>query len=523
MSYFKPHLRRNFWVFSPSELLTSLLILVFYLLSLGAFFSEAPGSASALLQSSINALIWLVWIYFVSIRRPPPFGGWGLFRGLAPYLGLALCYSLMKPLIPVLHPQLYDKDLHQLNTQLMGKGFSFWQNGLVGHPVWTDFLCFCYLSLFVWLFSLLIYHSYLRRALYQRFMLGLTLVYTGGFIGYLLFPALGPRFAYPSDWTWLHGGVIYSLTQNVVINLGARFDVFPSLHGAISAYLLFWQIGHDRRGLVWGLPLAVGIWCSTLLLGFHYLPDLLSGWLLALVSALLAPQLEIIAGVFRRSLQPPRVWLLTLTEGHGDVYGKLAGRLSELLPLGAETSPGFICGNVPRNRGEEPVRQALKDIGNGPFWLRPSENSGSKRNTLMSLKPLSTEQVVRTVFNSVNPDQFFIVQKALKVSALGVCRAYPQKRWTLSEVDIRVTSVSQRAELTLKITPETGLIQSLIEAPWKYFPKEFPLKGFELFDVVKLTRNLANRWHHPSEVEWVLSEGKVYVLDGRIVREGKQN
>jgi hypothetical protein len=115
------------------------------------------------------------------------------------------------------------------------------------------------------------------------------------------------------------------------------------------------------------------------------------------------------------------------------------------------------------------------------------------------------------------------VQKALKVSALGVCRAYPQKGWTLSEVDIRVTSVSKGAELTLKITPETALIESLIEAPWKYFPKEFPLKGFELFDVVKLTRNLANQWGHPSEVEWVLSEGKVYVLDGRVVHENRRN
>ncbi len=158
MSYFTPHFRRNLWVFSPSELLISLLILVFYFLSMGAFFAEEPGAAGALIQSSLNTLLWLVWMYFVSVRRPPPFGWWGLVRGLAPYLGLALCYSLMKPLVPVLHPQLYDKDLHQLNLQLMGKGISFWQGKLLGHPQWTDFFCACYLAIFVWLFSLLIYH-----------------------------------------------------------------------------------------------------------------------------------------------------------------------------------------------------------------------------------------------------------------------------------------------------------------------------------------------------------------------------
>ncbi len=518
MSYFTPHFRKNFWVFSPSELLTSLLILIFYFLSMGAFFAEAPGASAALLQSSFNTLLWLVWMYFVSVRRPPPFGTWGLVRGLAPYLGLALCYSLMKPLVPVLHPQLYDKDLHRLNTQLMGKGTSFWQNGLVGHPQWTDFFCFCYLGLFVWLFGLLIYHSWLRRALYQRFMLGLSLVYTGGFIGYVLFPAIGPRFAYPSEWTWLQGGAIFHFTQDVVMNMGARFDVFPSLHGAISTYLLLWQVRHDRQSLLWGLPLAIGIWCSTLLLGFHYLPDLISGWVLALVSAFLGPQLEIAAGAFRRSLHPPRIWLLNLTEGYEEVHGKLASRFSVLLPLGAETSPGLVCGGVPRNRGEEALRQALRDIGNGPFWLRPSDAPGSYSG-LMALKPLSLEQVVRMVFTAVSPKKFFIVQKALKVTALGICRAYPQKGFYLSDVDIRMTSVATGGEMYLKISPEKGLLNGLLDAPWKYFPKEFPLRGFELFETVQLTRRLATQLGQYAEVEWILSEGKVYVLDGRPVRD----
>ncbi len=512
---------KNFWVLSPSELLTSVLFLVFFLLALGACFSECPGSMAVLIQSSVDCLIWLGWIYFVAYRRPPPFGAWGLTRGLAPWGGLVLCYSLMKPLIPVLHPQLYDATLRSLNTQLMGKGVSIWQQALMDHPSWTDFFSICYLSLFAWLFSLLVYHSYVRRALYQRFMLGLVLVYIGGFVGYLIYPAVGPRFAYPQEWTWLHGGSIFYWAEVVVVNLGARFDVFPSLHGALSAYLLFWQATHDRRGLIWGLPLTLCIWLSTLLLGFHYFPDLISGGLLALVCAWLGPRLEILTGVFRRSLNPPRVWLLNLTEGYGDVYGKLARRLSEILPLGAETSPGLVCGAIPRNRGEEPLRQALTDMGNGPFWLRPSENSASKRNTLMSLKPLSLEQVVRTVFTASGTKRYFIVQKALKVSAIGVCRTFPAKGFHLTDVEIRVTSLTGGGELIFKITPVQGLMKGLLDAPWIYFPKDFPLKGFELFDVVKLTRHLASRWRQFSEVEWVLSEGKVFVLDGRVVRDEK--
>ncbi|HJT23823.1 MAG TPA: phosphatase PAP2 family protein [bacterium] len=511
--------RKNLWILSPSEVLTSALLVIFFLLTLGACFTERPGWEAAFWQALLSCALWAAWLYFVvAIRRPPPIGLWGLARGLAPWGGLVLCYGLMKPLVPVLHPQLYDAQLRGLDLKLMGRGPSFAQQFLMGRPHLTDFFSVCYLALFVWLLAILAYHSTLRRALYQRFMLGLILVYIGGFLGYLVYPAIGPRFAYPDEWTWLQGGTLFQDAEYIIVKLGSRFDVFPSLHGAISGYLLFWQAAHDRRSLVWGLPLTVGIWLSTLFLGFHYLPDLISGGLLAGISAWMAPQLEVLMGAYRRSLHPPRIWLLSLTEGHGDYYGKLAGRLSELIPLGGETAPGFICGGVPKNRGEEAVRRALSDLGEGPYWLRPSDVSGSKKNTLQSLKPLSLEQVVRTVFTPPTK-RFFIAQKALKVSAVGVCRSFPSQGFKLMDVEIRMTSLPRGDEMILRLTPNRNLFMGWLETPWNYFPPSFPLKGFELFDVVKLTRKLAVRWKKFTEVEWILSGGKVYVLDGRPVQE----
>jgi len=508
--------RKNLWVFSPSELLTSLLTGIFFLLSLGALFAERPGSSHAFFHAAGVVLVWMGWMYFVAVRRPPPFGWLGLLRGLGPWLGLVLCYGLMKPLVPVLHPLLYDESLRQVDSHLWGKGPSAWQGSLLGHPHATDLFCVFFLSLFAWLVGILVYHSWLRRALYQRFMLGLILVYIGGFLGYLLYPAVGPRFAYPEEWTWLTGGWIFRAAESLIASLGARFDVFPSLHGAISAYLLFWQMVHDRRALAWGLPLTLGIWASTLVLGFHYFPDLLSGWILAAVSAWMAPRLESLAGAYRRSLRPPRVWLLNLTEGHGDHYGKLAGRLSQLLPLGAETSPGLVCGGEPRNRAEEPLRQALSDIGPGPFWLRPSDASGSKRDTLLSLRPLSLEQVIRPIFNSSR--RFYIVQRALKVSAVGVCRCFPPRGFRLPDVEIRLNTLPKGQELVLRLAPNKSLFKGWLDTPWNYFPPAFPLRGYELFEVAKVTRRLAALWGGFTEVEWVLSEGRVYVLDGRPVK-----
>jgi hypothetical protein len=306
-------LRKNLWAFSPCEFLISALFGVFYLLALGAFFAERPGASAVLLQASFNVLLWTTWMFWIAIRRPPPFGGWSLVRGVSPWLGLVLCYGLMKPMVPVLHPKLFDADLRSLDLSLLGKGPSFWERGLFGHPHLTDLFSLCYLGLFAWLVGLILYHSWLRRALYQRFMLGLILVYVGGFLGYILFPAIGPRFAYPQDWAWLQGGWIFRTAEGWIDRMGSRFDVFPSLHGALSGYLVAWQFRHDRRSMVWGLPLALAIWLSTLFLGFHYFPDLISGGLLALSSAWAAPRFEGLARVYRHSLHPPLVWLMDLT------------------------------------------------------------------------------------------------------------------------------------------------------------------------------------------------------------------
>jgi hypothetical protein len=90
----------------------------------------------------------------------------------------------------------------------------------------------------------------------------------------------------------------------------------------------------------------------------------------------------------------------------------------------------------------------------------------------------------------------------------------------LTDVEIKVTSLPIGDVLILRLTPQRNLFKGFLETPWNYFPSSFPLRGFELFDVVQLTRKLAARWRRFTEVEWILSGGKVYVLDGRPVRDG---
>ena len=506
-------LRRNLWALNAAECVTLVFFLFFLLLSLAALLTRQPGALTPLVKSLVQALFWAAYLALVANRLPPPWGAWGFIRSLMPYLALSLQYDLMGSLVPVVHRSTHDAALLSLDAASGSRGAAFWR---ALQTSWTgDFFSLFYLSLFVWLFALMVFLARARRPLYPRFLTGLILVYSAGFLGYLLFPAIGPRYAYASDWAWLSGGPVKRFCDSVVALLGARFDVFPSLHAALSSYLCFWQARHDRRSLAWALPLALAIQVSCLALGFHYLPDLLSGVLVAGASAWAAPRLEAFFARLRDALSPPLLWLEELSEGEGERFGRLAGRLSLMKPVGGRLADGFLWTGEVRTHVSDVLKSALSDLGEGPYWLRPSDGSGLQRGTLTGLKPMDAEKVEKALLHDAKRRPF-VVQQALKVTALGLTRCLPPQWRRPGGVELRMTSLPV-GRVTLHRL-ETSPIAGVFEVPWDYYPVDFPVRGWELFDVAQLTRHLARKWGEFTEVEWVLSEGRVYVLDGRPVK-----
>jgi membrane-associated phospholipid phosphatase len=78
-------------------------------------------------------------------------------------------------------------------------------------------------------------------------------------------------------------GWFTTFNQRIVDANSNRVDVFPSLHVAASAFMLFF----DRRFARWRyrvyLPAAIALWISTVYLRFHYGVDVLAGALVALI------------------------------------------------------------------------------------------------------------------------------------------------------------------------------------------------------------------------------------------------
>jgi len=234
------------WLTHPSELFATLLFAGFMLLSFVVLLLGHPQGFKSLGYSFLYGFAWFLWMGYVVYFLSPSFRLMQFLRSFGPWIAVMLSYNLLRTLIPAVNSTRNDLMFREMEFSLWGKGSAYWTQSLFGHPYWTDFFCLVYLSLFVWMFGFLLYYAFREGRLYQRLMLGLIMIYTGGFIGYLIYPAEGPRYAFPNEWNWLNGGTLFWITNEIVGHFGARLDVFPSLHAAIAVYLLFWQAEHHR-------------------------------------------------------------------------------------------------------------------------------------------------------------------------------------------------------------------------------------------------------------------------------------
>ena len=159
-------------------------------------------------------------------------------------------------------------------------------------PLVSDVLSGCYLLLFPYLIVACLRHVARWRVAPResvRFYEGLFTVYALGFVGYLLVPAEGMwlagsrEFAHP-----IVGGWLTTINARVVAAGSNRIDAFPSLHVAVSAFILGFDRRHASRwARVAALP-VLGLWLSTVYLRYHYGVDVIAGFATAVIGLAVA-------------------------------------------------------------------------------------------------------------------------------------------------------------------------------------------------------------------------------------------
>jgi len=123
---------------------------------------------------------------------------------------------------------------------------------------------------------------------FRQFLLSVLVCGIIGTQGYVLVPAIGPGIAFPSMYRHALSGSVYTNITGLMDSARALRDVFPSLHVAISTIVLWYAWRHSRTLFAIILPLVAANWLSTLYLRYHYVVDVIAGWITAAISIALA-------------------------------------------------------------------------------------------------------------------------------------------------------------------------------------------------------------------------------------------
>ena len=257
-----------------------------YLFVMAAALSVVEGLASLDTCVFWGLLIVNVFVILASLyRKSSTF--WRLRLGYY-IVAMNIAFQQMRTAIPALRHGSADANLEAIDKWLIGETPSlFLQNWL--QPLLSDIMSFCYFLFIPYLAVSMLWYLFSPLHVAKRFYAGLFSIYSIGFLCYLAVPAAGPyiamadRFLKPIQGGWL------TTVNATLISAGSNgTDVFPSLHCAVSCYILFF----DRRFKPWRyyiylLPCA-GLWISTLYLRYHYLIDLIAGFMLAFFGLWLA-------------------------------------------------------------------------------------------------------------------------------------------------------------------------------------------------------------------------------------------
>lgn len=190
-------------------------------------------------------------------------------------------YCLLGTVVAQLQSANCDAGLLRADRWLLGETPAVWCGTFI-HPLLTDFLSGCYLLFLPSVLAAFVVTLARPAPSGVRFFNGLFGVYALGFLGYTLVPAAGPHLATPHAFAVpLEGGWLTRANALMVGGGSNHVDVFPSLHTAVTVFLMGWLWSRNRRLFLACLLPAAGICISTVYLRYHYAIDVAAGVVLA--------------------------------------------------------------------------------------------------------------------------------------------------------------------------------------------------------------------------------------------------
>ncbi len=275
---------------APTQGLTLLLLIGLVILTL-IFHGQIPRWHSLLLRYAI--LSGLLFILKLSWDRKAMGKAGDFFHYFSPILFIIVIYESLGDLIQHLQPDI-DPRLIQIDFSIFGVQPTLWMQRWIV-PWLTDILSVAYLS-YYFLPVALIVVLYLkgRTAELDRSVFVLAFGYYVSFIGYILFPAVGPRYAMAHLYSVpLEGSFITDFVRDTLNALEHnKRDCMPSGHTQIVLIILYLAHRYEKFLFYLFLPIVCALILSTVYLRYHYVIDLMVGMALAILCMIFGPLLH---------------------------------------------------------------------------------------------------------------------------------------------------------------------------------------------------------------------------------------
>jgi membrane-associated phospholipid phosphatase len=240
----------------------------------------------------LRYLMLMALLFVLKISSDRKGKGRTFFNDFSPLIFVVLIYESLGDLIQYLRQDI-DSWLIQIDLFLFGVHPTVWMERWIA-PWFTDIMSLAYFSYYFLPLTLIVVLYIRNRKLeFNESIFVLAFGYYASFIGYILFPAIGPRYALtsfhsvPLEGTWITDFVrdtLNALEHN-------KRDCMPSGHTQIVLMVLYLACRYEKFLFYVFFPIICGLILSTVYLRYHYVIDLFAGVGFAIASLIIAPRL----------------------------------------------------------------------------------------------------------------------------------------------------------------------------------------------------------------------------------------
>jgi membrane-associated phospholipid phosphatase len=212
-----------------------------------------------------------------------------------PVVLVPVLFNSMGDLIPWIRPRYFDDVLISIDYSLFGGHHPTVLLERFIHPRLTTIMQFAYISYYPMALVLgVVLFIKNKETAFDEAVFGIILCFYLSYLGYLLFPALGPRFtlAHLQTRDLATSPLVVAIQDTLNALENTKTDAFPSGHTAVALLTLYYAWRFRERVLVALLiPAVTGLIVSTVYLRYHYVIDVIAGIALMALTVYLAPPL----------------------------------------------------------------------------------------------------------------------------------------------------------------------------------------------------------------------------------------